>query len=88
MDAAAADKKVRMTSLPKLVPTVNSGVQQASFHSVAAGLPGAPPTRDRFTGPIDVIRQTVRAQGVTGLGKGLGISFIYRTSFAVGVYSV
>ncbi|KAJ9101129.1 hypothetical protein QFC21_003347 [Naganishia friedmannii] len=83
MDAASADKKVRVTSLSKLARTANAGVQQARSYSVAAGLPDATPTRERFTGPIDVIRQTVRTQGVTGLGKGLGISFIYRTSFAL-----
>jgi hypothetical protein len=38
---------------------------------------------ERFTGPIDVIKQTVQIQGVTGMWKGFGVSLVYRTSFAV-----
>ena len=34
-----------------------------------------------FTGPVDVVRKTIRAQGVQGMFKGLGASFIYRSSF-------
>ncbi|WVO14819.1 hypothetical protein L204_102458 [Cryptococcus depauperatus] len=36
----------------------------------------------QFSGPIDVIRQTVRQQGVTGMWRGLEASFIYRSCFA------
>ncbi|WRT63653.1 uncharacterized protein IL334_000576 [Kwoniella shivajii] len=36
----------------------------------------------QFTGPIDVVRQTVAQQGATGMWKGLGASFIYRSCFA------
>ncbi|ORY25178.1 mitochondrial carrier domain-containing protein [Naematelia encephala] len=34
-----------------------------------------------FAGPIDVVRQTVHGQGWTGMWRGLGASFIYRSSF-------
>jgi solute carrier family 25 carnitine/acylcarnitine transporter 20/29 len=34
-----------------------------------------------FSGPIDVVRKTVKAQGVQGMFKGLGASFMYRSSF-------
>jgi hypothetical protein len=33
----------------------------------------------QFSGPFDVVRQTVQAQGFTGMWKGLGSSFIYRS---------
>ncbi|EAL18152.1 hypothetical protein CNBK1730 [Cryptococcus deneoformans B-3501A] len=36
----------------------------------------------QFSGPIDVVRQTVAEQGVTGMWRGLGASFIYRSCFA------
>jgi hypothetical protein len=36
----------------------------------------------QFAGPIDVIRQTVNGQGITGMWKGVGASFIYRSCFA------
>lgn len=36
----------------------------------------------QFSGPIDVVRQTVTQQGVTGMWRGLGASFIYRSCFA------
>jgi hypothetical protein len=36
----------------------------------------------QFAGPIDVIRKTVAEQGVTGMWKGVGASFIYRSCFA------
>jgi solute carrier family 25 carnitine/acylcarnitine transporter 20/29 len=36
----------------------------------------------QFSGPIDVVRQTVQMQGITGMWKGVGASFIYRTCFA------
>lgn len=36
----------------------------------------------QFSGPIDVVRKTVQEQGVTGMWKGVGASFIYRTCFA------
>ncbi|RSH90686.1 hypothetical protein EHS25_001291 [Saitozyma podzolica] len=34
-----------------------------------------------FKGPIDVVRKTISAQGITGMWKGLGASFLYRSSF-------
>lgn len=34
-----------------------------------------------FSGPIDVVKQTIQVQGVTGMFKGLGASFMYRSSF-------
>jgi hypothetical protein len=40
---------------------------------------------ERFTGPIDVIKQTVKIQGITGMWKGFGVSIVYRTSFAVSI---
>lgn len=42
-----------------------------------------PASTERFTGPIDVIKQTVKVQGITGMWKGFGVSLVYRTSFAV-----
>lgn len=36
----------------------------------------------QFAGPIDVIRQTVQGQGLSGMWKGVGASFIYRSCFA------
>ncbi|KAL1411994.1 hypothetical protein Q8F55_002989 [Vanrija albida] len=39
-------------------------------------------TPRQFTGPIDVVKQTVQAQGITGMWRGLGSSFMYRSSFA------
>lgn len=36
----------------------------------------------QFSGPIDVVRQTIQTQGVSGMWKGVGASFIYRTCFA------
>jgi hypothetical protein len=35
-----------------------------------------------FKNPFDVVRQTVQAQGATGMWKGMGASFVYRTCFA------
>ncbi|KAK1926214.1 mitochondrial carrier domain-containing protein [Papiliotrema laurentii] len=32
-----------------------------------------------YSGPVDVVRQTVGAQGLTGMYRGLGSSFIYRS---------
>lgn len=34
-----------------------------------------------FRGPFDVVRKTVKAQGVQGMFRGLGASFLYRSSF-------
>lgn len=34
-----------------------------------------------FRGPFDVVRKTVQAQGAKGMFKGLGASFLYRSSF-------
>lgn len=42
---------------------------------------------ERFSGPIDVIKQTVKIQGITGMWKGFGVSLVYRTSFAVSFVS-
>lgn len=36
----------------------------------------------QFAGPIDVVRQTVNGQGIKGMWKGVGASFIYRSCFA------
>lgn len=36
----------------------------------------------QYSGPIDVIRQTVKAQGITGMWRGLPASFMYRSCFA------
>lgn len=36
----------------------------------------------QFAGPIDVVRQTIHGQGITGMWKGVGASFIYRSCFA------
>jgi solute carrier family 25 carnitine/acylcarnitine transporter 20/29 len=36
----------------------------------------------QFAGPVDVVRQTVNGQGITGMWKGVGASFIYRSCFA------
>lgn len=33
----------------------------------------------KFNGPVDVVRKTVQEQGVRGMFRGLGSSFIYRT---------
>ena len=33
----------------------------------------------QFSGPFDVVRQTVEAQGVAGMWRGLGSTFIYRS---------
>ncbi|KAI9635923.1 mitochondrial carrier protein [Dioszegia hungarica] len=38
-------------------------------------------TPKQFKGPVDVVRQTVNAQGIAGMWRGLGASFIYRSSF-------
>ena len=34
-----------------------------------------------FRGPVDVVRKTVQMQGIRGMFKGLGASFLYRSSF-------
>lgn len=36
----------------------------------------------QYSGPFDVVRQTVNAQGVLGMWRGLGASFMYRSCFA------
>jgi solute carrier family 25 carnitine/acylcarnitine transporter 20/29 len=36
----------------------------------------------QFAGPVDVVRQTIQGQGITGMWKGVGASFIYRSCFA------
>ncbi|WWC97124.1 hypothetical protein V866_004002 [Kwoniella sp. B9012] len=36
----------------------------------------------QFSGPFDVVRQTVAEHGITGMWRGLGASFIYRSCFA------
>ena len=36
----------------------------------------------QFAGPVDVVRQTINGQGITGMWKGVGASFIYRSCFA------
>ncbi|WVQ76293.1 hypothetical protein IAR50_005958 [Cryptococcus sp. DSM 104548] len=38
-------------------------------------------TPKEFSGPIDVVRKTVAEQGVTGMWRGLGSSFLYRSCF-------
>lgn len=35
----------------------------------------------QFKGPVDVVRKTVAAQGIQGMWRGVGASFIYRSSF-------
>ncbi|WVR03461.1 hypothetical protein IAU60_000452 [Kwoniella sp. DSM 27419] len=37
----------------------------------------------QFKGPLDVAKQTIATQGVTGMWRGLGASFMYRTCFGV-----
>jgi hypothetical protein len=39
--------------------------------------------RERYTGPIDVVKQTVKVQGVTGMWKGFAASLWFRSNFAV-----
>lgn len=34
-----------------------------------------------FSGPVDVVRKTVAAQGITGMWRGLPASYLYRSSF-------
>ncbi|ORX34669.1 mitochondrial carrier protein [Kockovaella imperatae] len=36
----------------------------------------------QYSGPFDVVRQTYQALGATGMWRGVGASFIYRTCFA------
>ena len=36
----------------------------------------------QYSGPFDVVRQTYQALGTTGMWRGVGSSFIYRTCFA------
>lgn len=36
----------------------------------------------QYSGPVDVVRQTVAAQGITGMWRGLPASFMYRSCFA------
>lgn len=36
----------------------------------------------QFKGPVDVVRQTVATQGITGMWRGLPASFMYRSCFA------
>ncbi|KAL7418878.1 hypothetical protein Q5752_006562 [Cryptotrichosporon argae] len=36
----------------------------------------------QYAGPVDVVRQTVAAQGARGMWRGLAASFIYRSCFA------
>ena len=36
----------------------------------------------QYSGPVDVVRQTVATQGFQGMWRGLGSSFIYRSCFA------
>jgi hypothetical protein len=55
--------------------------QRSRMYSTAA-LPNTS-SMERFTGPIDVIKQTVKIQGITGMWRGFGVSLVYRTSFAV-----
>jgi hypothetical protein len=37
----------------------------------------------KYNGPLDVIRQTVRSQGVSGMWRGVGATVIYRSTFGV-----
>ncbi|KAJ9110686.1 hypothetical protein QFC19_001515 [Naganishia cerealis] len=76
MDAAAAEQKARAT-LAKFALGASPSVQQARSYSVKTTLSSAS-APERYTGPIDVIRQTVKTQGVTGLGKGLGFELFSR----------
>lgn len=39
--------------------------------------------RERYTGPIDVTKQTVKVQGLKGMWKGYGATLWFRSSFAV-----
>lgn len=61
-------------------------VRQLRAYSTVA-IP-TPVVMERFTGPIDVIKQTVQIQGITGMWKGFGVSLVYRTSFAVSIFRV
>jgi solute carrier family 25 carnitine/acylcarnitine transporter 20/29 len=36
----------------------------------------------QYSGPVDVVRQTYAARGITGMWRGLPASFMYRSSFA------
>lgn len=36
----------------------------------------------QYSGPFDVVRQTYNALGITGMWRGLGASFMYRSCFA------
>lgn len=36
----------------------------------------------QYKGPVDVVRQTIAAQGITGMWRGLPASFMYRSCFA------
>lgn len=35
----------------------------------------------QFSGPVDVVRETIAAQGPTGMWRGLPATFLYRSSF-------
>ena len=68
------------TSVP-LAPSKIANVRQLRSYSTVA-IPSAV-AMERFTGPLDVIKQTVQVQGVTGMWRGFGVSLVYRSSFAV-----
>ncbi|GHJ89277.1 hypothetical protein NliqN6_5679 [Naganishia liquefaciens] len=73
---AARDSQVGVAPSPSKV----ADVRQLRAYSTVA-IPSSV-AMERFTGPFDVIKQTVQVQGVTGMWRGFGVSLVYRSSFA------
>jgi hypothetical protein len=69
-------------------PTANASVTtQVRSYTSSASLYQAPQQlyRERYTGPIDVVKQTIKVQGVRGMWKGFGATLWFRSSFAVSI---
>lgn len=62
-------------------------INQTRNYSTTNALHQAPKQlfRERYTGPINVVQQTVKVQGLKGMWKGFGATLWFRSSFAVSV---
>ncbi|KAG7562215.1 hypothetical protein FFLO_02301 [Filobasidium floriforme] len=79
------------TPAPVLTPNSTSTGQVRSYTiSSASGLHRVPKElfRERYTGPINVVQQTVKVQGLKGMWKGFGATLWFRSSFAVRIPKV
>lgn len=79
---AALEQQLSMLGATAALASSGAIASQRSRMYSTAVLPNTT-SMERFTGPIDVIKQTVKIQGITGMWKGFGVSLVYRTSFAV-----